>query len=445
MQADLTQLPEYLKTRRWFSGKAWPIKDVSLVDHVDLEAAGRSFALAIVEVRYELGAPERYLLPVKVQDGRLIEAIDDDELMRALLELVREGGRVASGGGALVGERAEGSDQIWSELPASPSVRRIQLEQTNTSIVFGEAVVLKLLRKVEPGVNPEREMGLFLARRHFTRAPELVGWLQLLGPADAAVAVLHRFVRDARDGWRWVLEAFRAGERPSSEQLALVRRLGERVGEMHLCLASDETDPRFAPEPILGEDFSRWSSSIIGQLGVALAEVASIAPELYARRTELTERAKRLAHLAPSGQKLRVHGDLHLGQVLLHEGDWLIFDFEGEPNRSYAQRREKHSPLKDVAGMLRSFTYAEAAVVLSGGKKAGRDAAAREAFLNGYWDATRSARFLPADGDALEGLLDALELEKAIYELRYELHHRPEWVRIPIASLMEAAHLAEHR
>ncbi len=362
--------------------------------------------------------------------GRLHEALEDDELARSVLALIRNGGELPSGSGVLRGERLPGAEALWGSLPASPPVRALTVEQSNTSVVFGESVILKMIRKLELGVNPELELGRFLARKGFRHAPALLGALTLSGVADSTIAVAHQFVKSEGDGWSWVLEQFRKSDQPTPEVLSEIRKLGARVGDLHQVLASEQEDPAFRPEPIQTEDLQRWSSSIIGELGVTLADAIKHVPELADCRTPLTEH---------SGMKTRVHGDLHLAQVLRADGDWMIFDFEGEPARSFEQRREKHSPLKDVAGLLRSFSYAEAAVELEGCRPANRAKAAREAFLNGYWSATSTALFLPSDGDRLRGYLDALELEKILYELRYEVSRRPDWVKIPARALLERA------
>jgi trehalose synthase-fused probable maltokinase len=210
--------------------------------------------------------------------------------------------------------------------------------------------------------------------------------------------------------------------------------LGTRVGELHRVLASDPTDPAFAPEPIHQEDLQRWSSSIVGELGVTLAKAAGRFPELVDRQDALTERAKALASLAPSGQKIRQHGDLHLGQALWTGNDWMVIDFEGEPARPYTARRERHTPLRDVAGMFRSFSYA-AVVALPSPARKRAVAAARTAFLEGWRGAVEGSGLLPRSEEDAGVMLDVLELEKTLYELRYELQMRPDWAHIPAEAL----------
>ena len=434
---DLTKLPDYLRNQRWFAGKAWPIKSVSVVDHARVElTGGRDFTLAVVEVTYELGHPDRYLLPVESKGEGVQDALDDVEVLRALFHLIREKRVIQSASGALTGEWLDTPEGLMA-LPSPVPVRRLQVEQSNTSVVVAEKVILKVIRKLEAGVNPEYEVGRYLATRTSFRAtPTLLGALQSEGPAGATLATVHRYISNVTDGWLYTLGHFRRGPRLTDAFLGELRGLGQRLGELHHALGSSTEDPAFSPEPIHAEDLQRWSASIVGEMGVTLNEASRQFPDLEGRREALIGHATQLAHVPPSGQKIRIHGDLHLGQVLRTEGDWLLFDFEGEPGRSFAQRREKYSALRDVAGMLRSFDYAEATVGLEGQAAGDRVAPARQAFLEGYRATTRGAAFLPRDDAAFNSMLDAFELEKMLYEVRYELQNRPDWVRIPVQALM---------
>jgi trehalose synthase-fused probable maltokinase len=441
---DLSILPEYLQAQRWFGSKGLPIKDISVIDHIEIFIEGHpvsslgAFILAIIEVVYELGPRERYQLMVCPEPGgRVSAALDDDEFARELFRIIRQRRSVPSGVGALRGETLPGAQVLLSKLPASPRVRRITEEQSNSSLVFEDKAILKVIRKIEPGLNPEVEMGRFLASQpSFKGAPALLGVIEMEGPTAATLAVLHQYVRAESDGWKYVLAAFRARPTPDAALLKDMARLGKVLAELHLALASAPTDPAFAPETIQQEDLQRWSSSIIGELGVTLGEAEKRIPDLGDLREPLVERVRRLGQIPPSGKKTRVHGDLHLGQVLRVSGDWMIFDFEGEPARSFNQRREKYTPLKDVAGMLRSFAYAQAAVELEGAVAGERSRPCREAFLSAYVDGLKSSDLLPS-GEAFRTMLDAFELEKSVYELRYELQSRPDWVRIPIRTLKE--------
>jgi len=439
---DLAKLPDFLVAQRWFGGKAWPIKNVELLDHAELLAAGGDTpvaVLAVIEVRYELGTPERYLLAVRPSDeGEITEALHDDAVARAILELIRQGAALRSGtlAGPLRGERLPGAEPDLDALAPQPSVRRLSAEQSNTSIAFDERVILKIIRRLEAGVHPEYELGRHLVEQGYSSAPQLLGALHLEGQAGTTLAVLHRFVPNAQDGWGYVRGRFRTWATDARSILDELRALGVRLGELHRVLGAETPDPAFSPEPIQTEDLQRWSASIIGELGVTLAQAAPRFPQVFERRQSVVERMKRLAHLPAAGKKIRIHGDLHLGQVLRSEGQWLLFDFEGEPLRKLAQRREKQSPLKDVAGMLRSFAYADATLAMEGNAAPDRVSQTRAAFLEGYQQAVRGSGLLPEVPDDFAGYLAVFEVEKLLYEIRYELTNRPEWARIPIDALM---------
>ncbi len=434
---DITKLPDFLRGRRWFGGKGVPIERVQVLDHVDLGEGEHRFTLAVLEVIYELGTPDRYLAPLHVgEDGELSEALDQDELARIALRLVREQRQISTGGGTLRGEYVGDGGKL-TQVSENPTVRRIAAEQSNTSLVYDDKVIFKVIRKLDLGNNPEWDMGQFLRTHGYRHTPPLLGGIVLEGAVHSTIAVVHEFVPVEQDGWAWTLERLRPVAM-APEFLAEVKRLGEALGELHDVLASDPNDPAFAPEPIQREDLQRWSSSIIGEMGVTLAAAAEKAPELMEKRDVLVDRLGRMANLEPAnvGLKIRHHGDLHLGQTLRSDGRWLIFDFEGEPARPYAMRREKHSPLRDVAGMLRSFDYACATVELEGAPAAERMAPVRKAFLEGYRQRRNTHGLLPADDASFEVMLETLELEKLMYELRYELSHRPDWVRIPVRALL---------
>jgi trehalose synthase-fused probable maltokinase len=221
---------------------------------------------------------------------------------------------------------------------------------------------------------------------------------------------------------------------PSDTLLGEIGELGARVGELHTALAAPD-DPAFAPEPIGREDLRRWTAALLADLEKTMRVAAPAVPALASRAPALRARIERLGDAVPSGVRLRQHGDLHLGQVLRSDGHWLIFDFEGEPARTLAERREKHSPYKDVAGMLRSFAYAAATAEKKGAAApSDRRARAQAAFLEGY--RSRAASLLPRDEETGRVLLQALQLEKLLYEVRYEVGHRPDWVEIPARDLL---------
>ncbi|HEY6908850.1 MAG TPA: sugar phosphotransferase [Myxococcales bacterium] len=429
---DLDALPAWLSTRRWFGGKGRPIASVRVAD----EARLRHLRVLTLEVAYRSGpSPERYLVPLREgMDVPLEEALDE-ESCRIVFGILRERREVRTREGVLRGERFDAQGSALDALPERPGVRRLSAEQSNTSLVFGDAVILKLIRKLVPGRNPELEVGALLARRGFRSTPALLAALTLSNDVEATIGVAHRFVQVDCDGWSYVLEALARDGGASVALLEEVRELGARVGEMHVALA-DPDDPAFAPEPVARDDLQRWSRTLLSELEETVKVASSAVPGLAAKAPELRSRIARLAEAKPSGVRLRQHGDLHLGQVLRSQGEWLIFDFEGEPARPVSERRQKHAPWKDVAGMLRSFAYAAAAAEKRGAPAIPREPL-RRAFLDGY--RSRASPLLPGDPATAQALLDSLELEKLLYELRYEVGHRPDWVGIPARDLLQEA------
>jgi maltokinase len=310
-------------------------------------------------------------------------------------------------------------------------VRVLGLEQTNSSIVLDDELIVKVFRRVEAGVNPELELLSFFATHGYENVPRLRGWWSYAGPLmSASLGVVQEFVADAVDGWSLALE-----ELGSDPELFLGRlaRLGEVIGGMHAVLASDAQDPAFAPEEASEESLALLTATVdeeIEKVSSTLPESAAVAP-LLGRADDVRDLLRALSSFGSIGRRIRTHGDLHLGQLLWAHDDWLVIDFEGEPARPLHERRLKQSPLRDVAGILRSFTYATA---VAGIEDPEIETRARAAFLGGYWQTLRSATFLPPRETA-ERLVRIFELEKAIYELRYELDNRPDWVSIPVAGI----------
>jgi maltokinase len=424
---------EWLSTRRWFGGKGAPIASVRVVD----EAMLRDLQILTLEVAYASRRPaERYLVPLRPGAQVPQEEALGEEASLAIFDVMRDRREVRTRSGMLRGERFDPAGSPLDRLVGRPTVRRLSAEQSNTSLVFGDAVILKLIRKLVPGRNPELEIGELLTRRGFRSTPALLGGLTLFSDIEATVGVAHRFVHVDSDGWSYVVDALVRDGRASPVLLGEIRELGARVGELHVALA-DPDDPAFAAEPIRREDLLRWAQSLLAELDETVRVASGAVPALGERAGALRGRIARLAEARPSGVRLRQHGDLHLGQVLRSGGEWLIFDFEGEPARTIAERRQKNAPYKDVAGMLRSFAYAAAAAEKRGAPPGLPREAAREAFLDGY--RSRAAPLLPDDAETAQVLLDSLELEKLLYELRYEIGHRPDWIGIPARDLLAEA------
>jgi maltokinase len=438
MNVPLEELTAWLDRQRWYGNKGVPISRVEVLDRIQLPGSESVEAEAsVVQVSYLLGTPERYLAFLeRGADGQLRDALEDPAVARAVLAFAWRGGRVPVGTGDSVKAEVIGDGaRVVDRLPKEPAVRALGVEQSNTSLVLGEKVLLKIFRKLEAGLNPELEMGRFLALHDFRATPKLLAALTLEGGTSSVVALAYAFVPNDGDGWEWALASLRDSPRPRPELLASLEQLGTTVGNLHRTLASDPDDPEFAPEQLQQADLQRWSSSIVGEMGVSLAKAAERFPALLDRQEALTERAKVLASVPPSGQKIRQHGDLHLGQALRVGQEWMIIDWEGEPARPLQARREKHTPLRDVAGMLRSFAYAAAVAGVPPEQRRATVEAMRAAFLRGWQRVVEGTGLAPASADDRDTLLGVLELEKTLYELRYELLMRPDWAHIPAEAL----------
>ena len=425
---------EWLPGQRWFGAKTHRIDRIAFADAVSVGPG----VVLLVDVALDRGERERYAVPV-LAGGEIVDALGEAEFARALLALLARGGATAGDHGEIRGAPAAGLAERWPHgPPADLAVRRIGGEQSNTSLVLGATFVLKHFRKLAAGVNPEAEISRFLTERtSFANTPRLAGHVEYRDARGAAttLAVIQTLVPDAVDGWRWILARLSESGGADATVKAL-GRLGERTGELHQALASDQHDPAFAPEIIDAADVATWTDAVVDQLAAADAA----APGETITVDHQTIRAA-LAHLL-GRRKIRHHGDFHLGQTLHRPtaGDWMIIDFEGEPLRPLPERRRKHVALRDVAGLLRSLDYAAAAST-SGAATPLRDwqADATGAFVEGYRAATRGASFLPESPAAFADVVAVFELEKAAYETVYEANHRPTWIAIPQRGLLTAA------
>jgi maltokinase len=415
-------LTEWIAGQRWFAGKSRRIVAVTLEDSVPLPPG----TLWIARVGLDDGREDRYALPLL--DGPDIrDALDDRDFTAGLLDLVAREGRAAGAGSEVVGARTRA---FPAGLGADVGSRRLGGEQSNTSIVFGDTLIFKHFRRLAPGVNPDVEITRFLTERtDFRHTPRLCGSLEYRDAGGAcALAIAQELVVGGRDGWRWLLERLAAGD----AALGSLGRLGRRTAELHRALAADSREPAFAPERIAAADVAAWTEAVQRQLDAAATALGGRLPDGVPARVD----AAGLGGLV-GATKLRHHGDFHLGQTLVVDDgdDWAIIDFEGEPIRPLAERRRKHTPLRDVAGLLRSLAYAAA----TAGARPGWEAAARAAFVSAYQEAAGDAPFLPVGSPALARALAVLEVEKAAYEIVYEANNRPDWVAIPVRGLVTAS------
>jgi maltose alpha-D-glucosyltransferase/alpha-amylase len=517
-------LVPFLERQRWFGGKARAVAAARFADWTTLRGGAQPAFLTIVEVEYRDGGRERYVLPLAMSNdaaplahqhpaavlawvtgarkGLIYDGLLDDETCVTLLAMIEEERELPMREGRV---RAT-SRHLAERAPADPArpIARTAPDQSNTSVLFGKRFIMKLFRRIEPGPNPDLEMGDFLARHGFTRVPPLAGALVYArnGDEPAALAMLQQYMYNQGNGWQVTIEELgRYFERvmalppphttPSDAHawifaphasargaaraeppappgeiaqalgtyLTLADVLGRRTGEMHVRLAGDAADPAFAPVPVARAELKRLLASIERHAADQLALVERALPRFDERRRDLAHRVvarrrdllrvvKEAADVRDAGRAIRCHGDFHLGQVLVTEGDVIIFDFEGEPARPLAERRATMSPLRDVAGMLRSFSYA-ALTALGAATHARPEDIERLApwadvwetwagsiFLHAYLDAVRDAEVLPRRVADLEALLSLFLLDKALYELGYELNNRPDWVHIPLAGLL---------
>ena len=441
-------LAEWVTARRWFGSKSREVSELLLLDVVVLRAADPLVAIVIVEARFGSGTHELYQVPIgvrAVKDGWEEGVIHHTAAYVVYDALADPAGSAVLAGqlaGTAVIQRPAGCLRFhWDPAVAPPApgaaIRPMDAEQSNTSVVFDERLVLKVFRRIEPGVNPEFEMLRFLAERGFANLAALAGWYGYTGELmDATLGVMQQFISGVRDGWDLALDSIAAAD---SSYLDRLQELGAVTGRMHTTLASDSSDPDFAPAEASSENVSLLTATVdeqIERLFVDLPEDNPALAPIAGRGEELRDHLQSLSHTGIGGRLIRVHGDYHLGQTVYGPEGWIILDFEGEPGRPLLERRRKRSPLRDVAGMLRSFAYAASAAVLLRGAAVpdGWEQRARERFLAGYKQEIDQA-LLPAGEAAIAKLISLFELEKAVYELRYELNHRPEWVGIPVACL----------
>ncbi len=497
-------LPVYLQKRRWFGSKGEKLNAVRLAYAVKLGDGLR--AALITEIEASVGDRlEYYTLPLGIcrddhtsgplaqqlaltrvrrtaEIGYLTDAFALDAFTRNLIEAWRSERLLAFPGGRLHFIKTGMMDGLT--LPDDLDIHRLSAEQSNSSLIVNDMIVVKIVRKVLAGRHPEAEMTGYLTERGFQNIAPLFGEVIRYDEQDVphTIMLAQGFVRNQGDAWSWTLDYAKrvsadiaAGDDPGvvedalSGYLNLARAIGRRLAEMHMILAQDSDRPEFQPEEADLAVVESWADGVAEQIEGAVQslrrmqvfasdEARVLAEDFLARAAELTAVARDLARSA-AGRALqtRVHGDFHLGQVLVTPGDATLIDFEGEPAKTMEQRRAKSSPLRDVAGMLRSFDYAAAtaaAARVPGSEQATERQtelvekfrrAAGLAFLDAYRHVLRDAPRSWVQPQAEAALLDLFLLEKAAYEIRYEAANRPAWIGIPLAGIARVArHLVAH-
>ena len=511
--------PVVLPLQRWFRGKARRIERVRLLDHAVWSQDAPPLLFALVEVTYAEGEPEQYTLFLGICDlqqaealmhlepgvimarvrgpqgeGILHNALADAQACARLLDLVREQRQIATARGEIRGFAA--ADTALETAASARDIRRIACEQSNSPIVYDSRYLLKLFRRLEPGLNPDLEVSRHLTHKAaFAHTPRFAGGIDYCGPdfPCATLAMLQDYVSDASSGWDYALDLLRryyedalgqpttpgapdlsithllARARQPLPETAFVdigfyvftaQKLGERTAEMHLALAHASKQPAFCPESMTLADLRRLAAALRERTEAALDHLHdhldSIPKALHPQvrrvleqRAPILERLRRIARIDREVTRIRCHGDYHLSQVLWVANNFVLFDFEGELALPLAERRRKQSPLKDVAGMLRSLSYASYAALFDVTDRRPDDFARLEpwanlwqqwtsiGFLQSYLQAADGASFIPRQTQHLAILLEAFLLDKALYELNYELNHRPDWLRIPLQGVTQ--------
>jgi trehalose synthase-fused probable maltokinase len=421
--------PEWLASQRWYRAKSRRLASVQLLDAAEIP--GSAGWMLVLEAIDSAGGEARYLVPALADDGSFREPRDGDGVWRRLAGLILDGAEISGARGlwrfAPTGAAADLKPGGGAAL-ASPAERRLGVQQSNTSVALGEALMLKVYRLVEPELNPEVEMNAFLTEVGFREAPALAGSAAyLLDGEPHSAAMLQQLVPSVGDGWSWMLDRLAAEPDGPAEAIHGVAEVGRLTAAMHAALASRPETPGFPSRPATREELAAWSAAAAHQLSAALGVLdEATRPRLAALASRITAG---FAAIESTRAVLvsRIHGDYHLGQLLRTADGFTVIDFEGEPARSLGERRAPASPLRDLAGMLRSLDYAAHASAPSSTAD-GRTrwlAEARAAFLEGYGGIS------PDEAP----MLAAFELEKACYEVVYEANNRPDWVWLPLDAL----------
>ncbi|CAG1016153.1 maltose alpha-D-glucosyltransferase / alpha-amylase [Burkholderiaceae bacterium] len=501
-QFETDTLPRYIEAQRWYASKGSEIKRARLADHVLWEEGEHGWLLALLELD---GLPEastyfaalamawddrdeertRNLAGAAVARvrqqanvGVMGDAFADEAFCHAVVRAIGARRELPSAGG---GKLRFAPTTVFGELAGddvhSLPVGRPKAQSSNTLVTLGERLFLKGYRRLRRGVNPEYEIGRYLTEvARFPNCVPVAGMLEHTGAdgTPTTLALLQAYVPNQGDGWvytqdylaRHFEDSRQSVEPPPADvhgaYLELVRRLGQRTAELHLAFALRSGEPAFAPEPLTNAELSNLARHVGAEARTTLDLLRAASERLHgpalneandvlAMRFEIMQRIERVAAGAKRVLKTRTHGDYHLAQVLVSRNDFVIIDFEGEPGRSFEERRAKQSPLRDVAGMLRSFGYASASALREAAQNdddlaslaplaVAWEVQVRDAFLREYARHTQGAELY----DQLEpgqGLLGLFELEKAMYELRYEIDNRPDWVRIPLQGILGSMRL----
>jgi maltose alpha-D-glucosyltransferase/alpha-amylase len=503
LQFETDTLPRHIEIQRWYAAKGQTIDRARIADHVLWQEGKLTWLVALLELEAG-GERSSYFLPLalaweerdeervrnlssagvaKIRQqanvGVMGDAFADDVFCKAVVAAMSARKEIATAQGKLRFRPTTAFNELAGSDYGELAVARPRGSSSNTVVPLGERLMLKGYRRLRAGANPELDMGLYLTEVvHYPNCAPLAGVLEYLsGDGETRLlALLQGYVANQGDGWTQSLEYLQRHleqyrTKPAGDvapvnvheaYLALIRVLAVRTAELHAALARPTKDAAFAPQPLTRADMDDYrrraadeAGNVLGLLASSLEQLAppdrDRAQAVLAKRDQLLRRIEAFSKPAVQGKKIRIHGDYHLGQVLVTRNDFVIIDFEGEPGHSLEQRSAKQSPLRDVAGMLRSFSYVRHSALrnVAGSEAEGAklaplarawEAEVRSAFLAAYEGAvSKPALFAPGALQAGEGLLGLFELEKALYELRYELGNRPGWAGIPLQSILDLA------
>jgi trehalose synthase-fused probable maltokinase len=465
---DLTTLIERLPDKRWFGHKGRAVTGMTMLDEAIIEDGPPALVIGIARVDFADGSSSLYQLPLLVhEDGTPEEAEADLDRLRVLGDLMAHGSSIKGSSGVFQ-FGGPGLDPL-ARPPGEMSIRLVGSEQSNTSVILDESVILKLFRQLADGPNPDLELSRLLTNEGFAHIPPQVGEVVYEGELEGAevsvdLGVAQQFVADGVDGWqealarlnglydevddadadedRGALTAERTGE-----FLHAIEQLGDATASLHVLMAREEIEHDLVPEPVSEHDLVEWATAVSASFTRMQKELPN---ELGGLEAALSARLDAFRQIEQPGLKTRVHGDFHLGQVLLAPRGWMMLDFEGEPARPLSDRRMKQSPLRDVAGMLRSFGYAAAAALMQRAAPGTDEWArlevwsqtweelARDRFLSAYFTRAHEGGCLPSDRNDMLTMIDVFEIDKAVYEIGYEQSHRPGWLQIPLHGLGRA-------
>ena len=489
-------LPGHLARTRWYPERSPEAIRPALTSAIPFCDIGDNRPWLVFFEATQRGTKARYVLPMQIEwvrfdrerynprafaavrqgarEGTVLDAATDPIFIALLLRNLRQSLTVEETGLRL--EFRPTSKLSDKPVQQPEYIRAVETEQSNSTALVDSDYVVKVYRRLETGINPEIEIGRFLTEvAGFANTPDLLGSVEYVeGDDRSAIAIVHAFVQNQGDAWtvtsayldRFIDEQrlLAASEHPgeSEEQVPYLRYMsqtGKRVAEMHLALAASDEFPDFAPEPSVPADVQRWTEGVMSRAERVFDALQQrretmresdrlLVDQMLAQRANLRDRLNALLPEGIDGLNIRHHGDFHLGQILIVKDDIFIIDFEGEPRRALAERRRKAPAARDVAGLIRSIDYSataalERALKVMTDEQGKLGAALGEwgeravaAFLAAYRETMTDQRLWPADPLAAEQMLDFFLLEKAFYEIEYELAHRPEWLRVPLTGML---------